>query len=419
MGNCCKLDDTLFYTTPSHGDWGLVRICSLVPESHMLFICPFACGRHGALGAIQQGFGDKVSYIYIKEKDIIEGYDQTILNGVEALLKRIRKRPKAIMIYVSCLDDLIGTDIESIVDTLNDTYQDVVFAEGHMNPISLDSKTPPPVTTQDAMFGCLHRNDSKTDSVNMIGNFVKVDENSEIFSVLEHYGLPEVRHIADFDTFDGFQSMAQSKYNIMLSPIASLAAVNMQQKHNIPFIFLPVSYSMQSVSNDYNRLIDSIRKDKASYNFEHDIEKTKNEIKETLNEIGDTPIAISTGGVLRPFSLAKDLLEYGFNVNAVVCPKILPIDQESCDWVLENKKDMKVIQPQHHDIVKFEHINKECIAIGFDACYITGTSYLADVVNDETMFGYHGIRKMMRSIANAVKTEVDLQQKILDYGLVI
>ena len=42
-------ENTLSYTAPSHGDWGIVRIAALVPETHLLFVSPSACGRHGAL----------------------------------------------------------------------------------------------------------------------------------------------------------------------------------------------------------------------------------------------------------------------------------------------------------------------------------------------------------------------------------
>ncbi len=89
MHKCHKSEDTLLYTSPAHGDWGIVRVCALVPESYMLFVCPFACGRHGALGAIDQGYKNQLSYLYIKEKDIIEGYDDMIINGSRELLRRL------------------------------------------------------------------------------------------------------------------------------------------------------------------------------------------------------------------------------------------------------------------------------------------------------------------------------------------
>lgn len=44
--SCC-FENTLHYSSPGHGDWGVVRIGMLAPESVQLFVCPSACGRHG------------------------------------------------------------------------------------------------------------------------------------------------------------------------------------------------------------------------------------------------------------------------------------------------------------------------------------------------------------------------------------
>ena len=62
---------SLHYCSPAHGGWGIVRVGMLIPESYQLFVCPSACGRHGALGAVKQGNKKRLSYLYIDEADII------------------------------------------------------------------------------------------------------------------------------------------------------------------------------------------------------------------------------------------------------------------------------------------------------------------------------------------------------------
>ena len=57
--NCC-FENTLHYSSHGHGDWGVVRIGMLLPESVQLFVCPSACGRHGAIGAMHQGLKDRL-----------------------------------------------------------------------------------------------------------------------------------------------------------------------------------------------------------------------------------------------------------------------------------------------------------------------------------------------------------------------
>lgn len=133
-------ENTLCYTAPSHGDWGIVRIAALVPEVHLLFVSPSACGRHGALGALQHGFKDRVSYLAITREDIIAGYDGLVEEAVAELLRRKKPTPRAIMIFVSCLDDLIGTDLDSLCLRLHAAHPETEFRPAHMNPITLDSK---------------------------------------------------------------------------------------------------------------------------------------------------------------------------------------------------------------------------------------------------------------------------------------
>ena len=88
--NCCDFKNTLHYVSPAHGGWGVIRIAALVPESHQLFVSPFACGRHGALGGALNGIKDEVSYVYIDESDIVSGgYEELIPNAVDEMFEFI------------------------------------------------------------------------------------------------------------------------------------------------------------------------------------------------------------------------------------------------------------------------------------------------------------------------------------------
>ena len=93
--SCC-FENTLHYSSPGHGDWGVVRIGMLAPESVQLFICPSACGRHGAIGAMKQGLKDRLFYLYVSQSDIIDGYDDLIPEAVEEVLEVLEPRPERI-----------------------------------------------------------------------------------------------------------------------------------------------------------------------------------------------------------------------------------------------------------------------------------------------------------------------------------
>ena len=105
------MKESLHYCSPAHGGWGPIRMTQLVPESQLLFCCPSACFRHGALGAFQHGYKNRMAYLYLTREDIIRGYDDILLEGAEEYLCRLEGRLKVLFLFVSCLDDFIGTDL--------------------------------------------------------------------------------------------------------------------------------------------------------------------------------------------------------------------------------------------------------------------------------------------------------------------
>lgn len=413
--NC--FESTLCYTAPSHGDWGIVRIAALVPETHLLFVSPSACGRHGALGALQHGFKDRVSYLAITREDIIAGYDGLVEEAVSELLRRKNPRPRAVLIFVSCLDDLIGTDLNSLCQRLHAAHPDVEFQPAHMNPITLDSKKPPMVTTQAAMYAFLHPAEAHDQGINLIGNLDALHPGCELFQVLKAWDCAPVRHLSDFETFEGYQAMAKSRANLMLSPIASLAAQQMQARLGIPQLFLPVSYDPDEVRAEYEQLAAFLEKD--APNLPRQREEALCETETARSALNGRPVWITAGSVLKPFGLARALVQAGFNVEAVVAQTAIAPDRAAFQWIRENHPEIAVIQPQHVNVIDFAHRSEEAVAIGFDAAYIAGASRVVSIVNDAGMFGYHGIARLMRSLREEAAHPQDLKKLIDDYGVVI
>ena len=111
---------SLHYVSAAHGGWGIVRMAALVPEAHLLFVCPSACGRHNAIGGAVSGIKQRVSYLFLTEADIVSGdFEQMIVDNVDILFGMLPKKPKALLIFTSCLDDLLGTDHEPILEELS------------------------------------------------------------------------------------------------------------------------------------------------------------------------------------------------------------------------------------------------------------------------------------------------------------
>ena len=245
--SCGCFRDSLHYSSPSHGDWGVVRIGMLLPQSVQLFICCSGCGRHGALSAIHQGYKDRLFYLYLDQSDIVSGYDDLIPEAVDEILSRLEKRPRAMFLFVSCLDDLIGTNHEAVLEELCRRHPEIRFAFAHMNPITLNEALSPPVSIQKNLYAMLDVPKEKDGGIGCIGNLERISDSSELYFLIRSTG-GKLRHISDYTSFDDFQEMAACKKNLLLFPPGRAAARDLQERLGTEFLCLPATYDLEEIA---------------------------------------------------------------------------------------------------------------------------------------------------------------------------
>lgn len=421
-GNHC-FEKTLHYTSPGHGGWGIIRVAALIPESHLMFICPSACFRHGALGAMQHGYKDRTSYLYITPADIVVGYDSLILEGAEELLKK-DKTIKVLFLFVPCLDDFIGTDMEAIAAEVQKKHPGIVVRACHMNPIAVETKRPPLVTTMQAMFSTIETNrPASEDAVNLMGSFAPIAQECELFEFLGDYGI-SVRQLADYSKYEQFCEMGRSKYNLVLKPGGKFAAEYMDRQFGTRSVQSMLTYDLEEIRQTYEelgKLLEQNHQKAAQPQFHPEIleKETKAVIARAAEKLGQIPVSVSDSAVIRPFALAKALLKYGFSVKEVISQDVLDIDREAYEYLCENYPEITVTQPGHHRSAVRENQNTHMVSIGFEGAYLRQSDYVVDLSGDEGMYGYHGVRRLMEMLEKSVEEKADLRKMIEEYGAVV
>ncbi|MBP3930717.1 MAG: hypothetical protein J6D47_14300 [Peptostreptococcaceae bacterium] len=416
-------EKTLNYCSPGHGGWGLIRIAAIIPESHLLFICPSACFRHGALGAVQHGYKNRTSYLAITPADVVIGYDNLISESADELLSR-DKSIKVLFLFVPCMDDFIGTDIESIAKEVENKHPNVVVRACHMNPVAVETNRPHLVTTLESMYSTIEtENHSTEDAVNICGSFAKIEEECDLFNFLGDFGI-SVRQLADYEKYENFTEMGRSKYNLLLHPAAKSATKYMDKKFKTSTVEYLISYDIDEIRENYENweklLCDKHSKvEKRSFDIDKEEEETKDLIEKAVKKVNGTPISVSNTAVLRPFSLAKALIKYGFNVSEVISQRAIPSDKDAYEYILNNHPEVKIIQPAHHKNAVRNNEDTNMIAIGFEGAYLRQSDYVVDLSGDEGMYGYYGVRKLMEMIDKSVDEKADLKKMIDEYGAVV
>ncbi len=402
----------IHYCSPAHGGWGVVRTVLLVPEIHLLFVCPVAC----ALAAIEQGIKHRVSYLCIDEVDIVTGdYEDLIAEAATAVLGRLPAPPRALFIFVSCLDDLLATDHRAMLDRLAEKHG-IPMRLCRMNPIMLDTDTPPAVSVQRSMYSLLEQRERRKDAVNLMGVFTPLAPECELLSLLSSCGRT-VRSLPACEGHGDFLAMGHASLNLVLRPEALFAAKDLRDRLGMEYLFLPVSYRLDSVARHYDALREEVDCDSGMLDAARG--RAEAAVARAKNAVAGRDVYLDAGAFCRPFDTARALVEYGFAVKEVFADKLPAYERDALSWLGENAPGVAFSKTEHHATVHKIGARSEGVSLGFNAAYLTGSRSVVPLEYDEGMFGYHAIERLMDMIVDAAGRDADLRAMIHEYGLVV
>ena len=407
------------YCAPTHGGWGVIRTAMLVPEMYMLFVCPAACGRHGAIAAIEQGCKDRVGYLCIEENEVVLGsYQEAIREAIPQLLDRLNPKPKAFMVVVSCIDDLLGTDYEEMIADFESTFR-IPFRLGRMNPISQDTKLPPALRIQRDMYDFLEPPEEPGRFIAHIGAFQPIQAWSEIRRLLHENAGLDLRHISEFDSFAEFQHLASAKMGLITRPEGVEAAQNLRRKIGMPFLFAPTSFSYASIAETYEKISDQLGCD---LDLSGPIFSRKIAEGKCADLAKKYSISIDDSATCSPFDMARALVEAGFCVKEIFTHKLPSYELRALEWLAKNSPETRITSPIHHSNSWSRSASASSdIAIGFTAGYLSQATHVVPMAFDEGLFGHHGMQSLLDQIAMATgaPNHGGLESMVRSYGFVV
>lgn len=399
--NCSR---SLCMMTPAHGSWGVTKMAQILPESFILFVGPAACGRHGALSASQQGRKERAAYLALSEADIVSGsYERAVVKGADELLTRLsaqERMPKAVIVFVTCIDSLLGTDHEALLKELRERHPGTAFTFCRMNPTTESSAAPPKARVRDAVYQALSPR-KKDRGVNLIGSMTPVC--GEAAQVLASMGAAPMRQVPEFRRFDDFQAMAASRLNIVIAPMAVYTAQQMEKRLSIPWISALTSADPGTVRGNYWKTAEALGvpcPDLSFYEKECEIQ-----IEKAKSMLGSRPVVIDGDAVPRPFDMARSLLKLGFSVKRVSARNI-PSDDEDLRFIEEHFPGVEIrplLEPAE------PAGDPELLCIGLTSAYLSGSKHFVPFDGEPGLWGFSGIVRLMRELCAAAAAERDVR----------
>lgn len=449
-GSCISIKDADFsapfetgleYSSPARGPWNIVHTGMLLPQTHQIFICAQSCLRGVVLTAAEMNALNRFSTITIEEHNVLEGdMEKLIIEGVQDIVKRLSYKPRAILLYTSCIHHFIGCDLNYVYKKLHELLPDIDITDCYMNPTMRKTLTPPDVKMRQQLYSLLQESSERDNGINIIGNNFALDEDSDICKLIVSNGffVRDIGSVVDYtstdiqfpatkqkiNTYDDFQNMAKSCLNIVTNSAAIPAGKELEKRFATKMIYLPVSYdSSENVRmlSVLQTLLDEL-KTQITVNSsltqncqnitEEDIKKL---VTDCRNIIGKTQIAVDYTATTKPLGLTKFLIENDFNVTSVYLDSFSSEEKEDFEWLKQNASELKLYATVHPKMCVLPQQNissSKIIAIGQKAAYFTHTDNFVNIIENFGLWGLSGTYKLLLLLKDAYLNEKNASKLI-------
>lgn len=400
---------TLAYNSPGAEGFGVKRAGLSVPESVMLIVAPGCCGRNTSLISSMPEYKNRFFYLEMSEPDLVTGRH---LNKIPDAIKEVlaflkdngKKIPKVVMICITCVDALLGTDMDRVCRKAEDAltggeYEGVKVRPCYMYALTREGRRPPMVHVRQTIYSLLEPMEKDPRSVNIIGGFAPL-ENTELITYLKSAGIRNIRQISTCKTFEEFLDMARANFNIVIDPEARAAAEDMNKNLNIPYIELTRVYSTDKISSQYKALASVAGIDITDSEEKAEADEAANKLKAAYP---DLTFNIGECTNANAFELALSLVRMGFKVDEIYAT----LAPENFVYV----KNLALLSPDTKIFCNMEPTmlyykissSKAQVTVGKDAKF-----YCPDIPNiawnqDTRPFGYQGVRDLMNKVFGALK----------------
>lgn len=426
---------TLAFNSPGAEGYGVKRAGLAVPGSVMLIVSPGCCGRNTSAISRMPGYEDRFFYLTMDETDLVTGrHLKKIPKAVAELCRGLEgqgKRPRAVMICITCVDALLGTDMERICRRAEEKVPGVRVQPCYMYALTREGRKPPIVHVRQSIYELLEPRKKKSTSVNLLGFFAPLEGNgiedfanagavsatahtgssaasaqsgSELMPILRQAGVRRIRQIGACPDYDAFQEMAEANFNIVLNPEARPAAYDLQERLGIPFIEMSRFYQIDRIEAQYAALgrVLQTQFDDAVYKQEAEeaIEAFRKSFPDAVFSVGE-----AMNG--NPFELACALVREGFRVREIFGT----VNKDSYVWlgILDKLSPQTRIHSNLHPSMLHYDAQEAAasgvtISIGRDAGWYHPEAANVKWITDIQPFGYRAVTGLFKALKEAMET---------------
>ena len=386
---------TLAFNSPGAEGFGVKRAGLAVPGSIMLIVAPGCCGRNTSMISSMREYHDRFFYLMMDETDIVTGrHLKKIPKAVKEICESVEKKPSVVMICITCVDALLGTDMERICRKATEEVG-LPVRPCYMYALTREGRKPPMVHVRQSLYSLLEPKKKKGNVVNLLGFFSPLVDDCELYDLLRQAGVKTIHEISRCQDYDEYLTMAEANFNVVLHPEARFAAEDFHDRLKIPFIELTRLYQIDKIASQYRAFV-------AAIGAEFDDEKPRAQAQAAVDQFRenypDASFAIGECMNGDSFELSLALVRYGFAVKEIYGT----LTAENFIYLKQLAKlspDTKVFSNLEPTMLYYDAA--DCgvnLTIGKDAGYYHPECPNVVWNQDRQPYGYAGVRRLFEAL---------------------
>ena len=395
---------TLAFNSPGAEGFGVKRAGLAVPGSIMLIVAPGCCGRNTSMISSMKEYNNRFFYLCMDETDIVTGrHLKKIPKAVASICESLEKKPSVVMICITCVDALLGTDMERVCRKAEEKAG-LPVRPCYMYALTREGRKPPMVHVRQSLYSLLEPGDKTGNVVNLLGYFSPLVDDCELYTLLQEAGVKTIHEISRCEDFEEYKKMSEANFNLVLHPEARFAAEDFHDRLKIPFIELRRLYQIDKIGSQYQAF-------GAALGIEFHAEEQKKQAQEAIESFRkvcpDPVFAVGECANADPFELSLALVKYGFKVAEIYGT----ITGENFIYIRQLKKlspQTKIFSNMEPTMLYYDPAESGVtLTIGKDACYYHPNTKGIHWNEERQPFGYAGVRRLFEALELAVTEQAE------------
>lgn len=395
---------TLAFNSPGAEGFGVKRAGLAVPGSIMLIVAPGCCGRNTSMISSMKEYNNRFFYLCMDETDIVTGrHLKKIPKAVASICESFEKKPSVVMICITCVDALLGTDMERVCRKAEEKAG-LPVRPCYMYALTREGRKPPMVHVRQSLYSLLEPGHKKGNVVNLLGYFSPLVDDCELYTLLQEAGVKTIHEISRCEDFEEYKKMSEANFNLVLHPEARFAAEDFHDRLKIPFIELRRLYQIDKIGSQYQAF-------GAALGIEFHAEEQKKQAQEAIKSFRkvcpDPVFAVGECANADPFELSLALVKYGFKVAEIYGT----ITGENFIYIRQLKElspQTKIFSNMEPTMLYYDPTESGVtLTIGKDACYYHPNTKGIHWNEERQPFGYAGVRRLFEALELAVTEQAE------------